>query len=494
MIKNCFLFVLFLACHFSLAAQEKGFYSVYADPEGKYWSPFDVVETNSGDYWVSVSNYTGTESKLFSISPEGVFSEGIVVEEEGMRVFVTRLFELQDGSGDIVALGTCQSVTNEPSALLCLHLDSEMNEVRRRIVPFSFEEEMVKDIKFMEKEDGFFAAVTFGQQFPLNIYLVEISDEGEIINHARCEMDSLMTVCDLFPIQGGANQFGMFAHTSGSSHASMGILVFDNDLSLISRSYFPQWDCGWNNMYLYDHGNGCIMPFQDDGFLLSSRLREFSVTHDDMSSIFAKFDNDFTMQSYTIIGHMNDTIDCPAFYNSVDYYVHSDNSSIYQCTMQNINYDWPLQFAPMHIVVTKADADLNIEWQKRFLTDGIAYTPFTMTASSDGGCLIIGEAFDYVHNQQWNLFALKINADGMVGVDEIREESLAFVYPNPANGTLNIGGVEAKETQVYNVNGQCVKTFKGNMANIEDLAKGCYVLSIVDTEGKVQTQRLVVEK
>jgi hypothetical protein len=48
--------------------------------------------------------------------------------------------------------------------------------------------------------------------------------------------------------------------------------------------------------------------------------------------------------------------------------------------------------------------------------------------------------------QRLGVFALKNNADGIVGLEEVKEENLAFVYPNPAKEALRIGGVEAQET------------------------------------------------
>ena len=93
-----------------------------------------------------------------------------------------------------------------------------------------------------------------------------------------------------------------------------------------------------------------------------------------------------------------------------------------------------------------------------------------------------------------DVFVLKIDADGVVGLDEIQEESMAFVYPNPIKGTVNIGGVEAEETVVYNTLGQRVMAFRGNEANVEVLADGVYMLRVTDGKGLTHTIRIVVNK
>ena len=151
-----------------------------------------------------------------------------------------------------------------------------------------------------------------------------------------------------------------------------------------------------------------------------------------------------------------------------------------------------MQPFPTGISVIKADQDLNVEWKKRFLRDG-NYQAMVINATADGGCLVAGSLGNF-QAQRFDVFALKIDADGNVGLDEIQEENMAFVYPNPAKETIRVGGVEAVETEVYNASGQRVMNFRGNEANVEALADGIYVLRITDDKGLTQTLRLVVNK
>ena len=113
-------------------------------------------------------------------------------------------------------------------------------------------------------------------------------------------------------------------------------------------------------------------------------------------------------------------------------------------------------------------------------------------ATSDGGCLILGNVYDHNPELYQDVFALKINADGTVGLDEIQEENMAFVYPNPAKETIRIGGVEAEETDVYNTLGQRVMNFRGNEASVVALTTGTYVLRVTDIDNKNHTLRVVV--
>ena len=168
--------------------------------------------------------------------------------------------------------------------------------------------------------------------------------------------------------------------------------------------------------------------------------------------------------------------------------------NVFQCSILN-EHPGPgglMQPFPTGISVIKADQDLNVEWKKRFLRDG-NYQAKVINATADGGCLVAGSLGNF-QAQRFDVFALKINADGTVGLDEIQEESMAYVYPNPAKETIRFGGMEAKETQVYNTLGQCVLSFCGNEANVSNLSAGVYLLRVFDSESAVHVLRFVVDR
>ena len=208
----------------------------------------------------------------------------------------------------------------------------------------------------------------------------------------------------------------------------------------------------------------------------------------------AKYEDDFHQPENTLITeHMNDSVEYPAFYRSMDFRETDEmRCEVFQCAILNeIPQYGLLQPYPTGVVVTKTDQDLNVEWKRRFLRDG-NYQAMVINATADGGCLVAGSLGDF-QAQRLDVFALKINADGTVGVDEIQEESKAFVYPNPAKEAIIIGGVEAEETEVYNALGQRVMNFRGKEANVEALTGGFYLLKVTDREGLKHTVRVVID-
>jgi hypothetical protein len=79
-------------------------------------------------------------------------------------------------------------------------------------------------------------------------------------------------------------------------------------------------------------------------------------------------------------------------------------------------------------------------------------------------------------------------------VEETKDSEIS-IYPNPAKDRVVIEGLEAAEVQVFNAFGQLVKAVQGtNEVAMASLPQGIYLLRIADTEGKVLTAKVAVNK
>lgn len=484
-----------------LSAQ--GWLYVAEAPANTKWRPNDVIETPKQEFLISYWDYDKT-STIIKLSPEGVLQSSRAITAPDTTIIISKLFFDKDSSV-FTAVGLCIPTSGEKEAMLTLKFDENLSILHRNVVSCTGLSRPILNMTILKHNHSYKMAFT---ETDFSHDLAKFSLEGELQQWQRLEIDSLRTICNLFEIIENDEHFGVFANISNNSYASMGVLVFDDSLNLIKRTHFPQWEHLENNgcisyNYLYDNFNSMIISNMGlTGYLISARLRESLVSpygqiiKRDHSSIIAKTDMDFAMhEEYHIIERFNDTVETPAFYKSIDYYSPSSNShdKVYHCCMLGTATDegWPN--IPSTVIVTQIDEDFNIIWKKRVLS-GEAYSPFVITATSDGGCIIVGWVFDFNLEERFDLFALKINADGTVGLDEIQEESMAFVYPNPVKETIRIGGIEAKETVVYNTLGQCVMNFRGNEANVEALVGGIYLLKVTDIDNKTQTLRVVIDK
>ena len=493
--------MLFDCCY----AQEKGFLTTYSEADHS-WFVTDAIETSNGGFLVTAYDDWGPGSLLLKLSVEGEILARATIEAVDTTVYAYRLLQVPEGNGsEYVVLCPSHPHDGSTAALILQHIDEDLNIVSRSTIPCSFFDEGNKffDAKFLVSDSSIYAALTSRLGDMLNsIFLTKFDLDGNLLGCQKWERDSLSSVCNLFHAE--EDEIGLFGRF-GPSH--MGFLTFDDSLQLIRKDSISQWtnpEGGVGDFCLYHIGdmiNSQAAMLPDGSHLVSARLSE-KLFHpngypykNDQSVILAKYENGFHQpENMLVTEHMNDSLEYPAIYRSMDYRETTEmKCEVFQCAILN---EFPqyglLQPYPTGVVVTKTDQDLNVEWKKRFLRDG-NYQAMAINATSDGGCLMVGSLGNY-QAQRLDVFALKINDDGTVYLDEIQEENMAFVYPNPAKGTIRIGGVEAEETQIYNTLGQCVMSFQGNEANVQELAVGTYLLKITDYEGKTETLRLIVDK
>ena len=496
----------FVGVTFCCNAQEKGFLTTYSEVDHS-WFVTDAIETSDGGFLVSAYDYWGPSSMLLKLSVEGEIQAKRSVMAEDTTIYAYRILHLPEDNGDeYMVLCPSHPADGSTAALMLLSVDEDLNIVSRRTIACSFFDEGSRfyDAKFLKSDSSFYAALTSRLgEMPNSIFLTRFDFDGNLLNCQRLERDSLVEVCNLFHDED--DKVGLFGNI-GPSH--MGILTFDQSLNPVSRDSIFQWSYPegvggeFCHYFIHDMINSQVGKLPDGSYVVSSRLLE-SLHYangpsyaNDRSVILAKYENGFHQpENMLVTEHMNDSLEYPAFFRSMDFKeIVNEGCNVFQCSILNElpQYGFLQQPYPTGIVVTKTDQDLNIEWKKRFLRDG-NYQAMVINATSDGGCLVVGSLGDF-QAQRFDVFALKINADGTVGLDEIQEEDMAFVYPNPAKETVRVGGVEAVETEVYNASGQRVMNFRGNEANVEALADGIYILRITDDKGLTQTLRMVVNK
>lgn len=498
-------FVFFLGIVSLLEAQEATFFFSFSE-ENHSWHTTDAIETFSGDFVISAYDTWSDESVLLKLSSEGEILSKTIIVAEDTTIYACGLIRVQNENSCEYGL-LCPSHPRDGSTavLLFMRFDENLNITYRRAIPCAFfgDGDSFFDAEFLLLDTYIFGALTSKQlNSPNSIFLTKFDLDGNLLECQKWERDSLSSVCNLFHAE--EDKIGLFARFSPSH---MGFLTFDDSLQLISRDSISQWtnpEGGVGDFCLYHIGdmvNSQAAMLPDGSHLVSARLSE-NLFHpngylykNDQSVILAKYENGFHQpDNMFVTEHMNDSVEYPAFHRSMDFRETAEmKCEVFQCSILNEFPQFGIQQPfPTGISVIKADRDLNVEWKRRYLRDG-NYQAMAINATDDGGCLVVGSIGDY-QAQRFDVFALKINADGIVGVDEIQEESMAFVYPNPAKEAIRIGGVEAKETMAYNSLGQCIMSFRGNEAKVEELSAGVYLLRITDRAGQMQTIRLVVDK
>ena len=406
-----------------------------------------------------------------------------------------------------MAMGVCIPSLGGTAAVLLLQFDEDLEITWQKTVSCIGMSRPLLNASFLKHNDGFKVAVSENDN---THHLAKFSLSGELLDWQKLEIDSLLSVCNLFEIVGNESCFGLYGRISNNSLTTMGVLVFDDSLHLVSRTHFPSWQSEEMNgnvslYYLSDLINGMMIPEPDQsGYLVSTRLKEEMLTpssqtiHDETSALVAKTDLNFVLQdNYHIIEHFNDTIEYPAFYKSIDYCTCFNSFiGLFHCCMMGFDEGWP--YNPSTVIVTKLDEDFNVVWKKYLLT-GLGYSPFAITATSDEGCIVVGWVYDFNTENRFDLFAKKINADGTVGVNESGMEIRPYCfYPNPVQAQLQMQfspDVQPKQVELYDLQGRLVHVQRSSFGSIDMslLPAGTYMMRVTLEDGTVYSDKVVRE-
>lgn len=78
--------------------------------------------------------------------------------------------------------------------------------------------------------------------------------------------------------------------------------------------------------------------------------------------------------------------------------------------------------------------------------------------------------------------------------DFVQNDLEVELYPNPVKNILNVtAATEIKSVEIYNLQGQKVKTSNQKQVSVFDLAKGIYLVKIQDISNAISTQKIVKE-
>ena len=262
---------------------------------------------------------------------------------------------------------------------------------------------------------------------------------------------------------------------------------------------------------MLEQGNADILPLDDTTLLFSMGVTEswyrFFPQYDssllvtDNSAVIFKTDIEGNMRQHAIIGSYNDSIEVVPFGSIA---VTNSNAighkDIYHCCYSVYDYMWEV---PNTLIITKLNDDLEVIWRKTYTVPELYLEAHHLIVTSDGGCLVVGSVtrgfempYSFGEREEW--FVLKLNADGMVGTDEIIVRDELYCYPNPAKDMLQVSypqGMVPITIEVYDLQGRLVHTQTQTFKHIDisRLPSGIYSMHITMDDGKVFANKVVKE-
>ena len=259
---------------------------------------------------------------------------------------------------------------------------------------------------------------------------------------------------------------------------------FDSDLLLINNypipSYTPgSFDAKWDSDTSF-YSVGKILKQQSNINLgYNKQLHPFDTTG-----------------SISKHWHISDTIDFPAFKESIDF---NNKDSIFIGATRNLSVQNPY-FAQQAswFIVLQTDSLLDVRWE-RFYGGDAYYVMGKIISTHDGGCLIGGWKYDYQNSttNQTDIILLKLNSEGLlVGNNELPETRMheAIVYPNSGTDALQIRlAVQHPKAllELFDANGRLVLSQqlhqKESRIAVDHLPKGTYIYRLSADTGLLES-------
>lgn len=209
---------------------------------------------------------------------------------------------------------------------------------------------------------------------------------------------------------------------------------------------------------------------------------------------------------YDTEGHLfnqwgvSDTFDFPAYVNGIDF---KYKDTIFIGGTRNLNlYNPYYAHQPSWFIVLQTDSMLDIRWERFFGGDAY-YTMGKIIAANDGGCIIGGTRYDYLHvsEAKKDIIVLKLNAEGLiVSNDETPSIEMheAIVYPNPGTTEIKVRiAAQYQESlfQLFDMNGKQVASEKivgkWGTINTNFLKSGTYIYRISSEDGLFESGKWV---
>ena len=221
----------------------------------------------------------------------------------------------------------------------------------------------------------------------------------------------------------------------------------------------------------------------------------------DRSTVLFKTDIEGNILQHRVLGSLNDTVEEAPFYpTALSHDGPAGQNHVYHC--HSTEHESHLEY-PNHLVVTKLTEDLDIVWSKKYERTNTFLKPFYVTATSDGGCIVVGYAKrdvqvyppSYGHNE---IFVLKLLPDGTVGSGEITVCDEMAVYPNPAKNEVRLLTPPDKkpaQIELYDLQGRLVRSQGSGLErlSLQGLAPGQYVMKVTMTDGTTFSDKVVKE-
>ncbi len=279
-------------------------------------------------------------------------------------------------------------------------------------------------------------------------------------------------------------------------------IITENDITKIKQSDLSKDTVVWNLNGVNFYGGRGALAINDSVYIHPGSSSFYQYPYNFVNYIVLnKRDKNGNSVGSILLKDFYQTFEKP-LYNMVDFI--TTDSIFVAGSNYALGLDWT-DTEDNNVFIWNISLNGNINWQQYYNT-GKKITVFDMTKTSDGGCFLTGQIWDW-HNVSsvfiTDVFFLKVDRNGNVvgslGINEKIKQSDILVYPNPVreNITFNTGMYSNYQLSIFNALGQTVLqqhcNSSQNTFSIQDFQQGMYYYRLLTDHGKVISGKFVKE-
>ena len=465
-----------------------------------------ICNFSDGDMSPNDPNYTNP-ARVLKLSNGGELVGEIILGEEGRRTVINRLYPHPVDTNFCLAVGRIHDNEHNYDKPFIAKFDHELNLLWQKEIelPETYKMLCHSSRNLIDSHGDIVYCMGMYQFDSLNLYepksyltYVRLSAEGEVL---ACAQDSIGRFIysgaqgELFEFQDGNGDYGQtLAAENGISDDNI-LLRINRDFELVDRQVLP-WTIYQPDFYLTlgEMQNALVFSNQDSSLLFCCEvwLTLYNPHQMDNRAIaLIKYDSNLDFQNLSFPSAYNDSVDRVAFNQGM---TSVGDSVVFVC---HSSYGQWAEEVPNSVIVTKTDKDANIIWQRSYQANAQKFfKPFSVTATSDGGCLVTG-SWRIPNQHMVNVFVLKFFADGSLSVPEMQEFVRPYTcYPNPTHDMLHLQyspDVQPAHIEIYDLQGRLVRSqHKGlERLSMEGLPSGTYTMRVTMQDGNTFSDKVV---
>ncbi len=475
--KSINLFLLILCIHFSFAQQT--FEKLIAKPEDQEIST--VVEDDSGNFVMVGSIYDiateGYRGYIIKIDCDGNLIQEKVIQQAdtGSCMF----FNIHSFNSNYYIIGSIK-VDSISDRLWYLKLNSNLEIENENILNAPDDRHLAYVYSILDTDSNF-VVTGYTQRKYMNspnfdAYFYKISLDGDSITSKFFTVPTLLLSYAIIESQDHSKYYAFGWGFTDIFETQGQRWSLDKDLNSLSFDSIP---LDVNGYFSPTYLNETDLLLCGKGSPPTSELYALNVL---------TINEQAGLLNYNYFKKEDNMREHPALQKGVS----KNGENIFVGGTSNFSYYTPY-FGNMdswfHLI--KINSDITPQWEYWYGGDAY-YVLFSILATNDGGCLMIGTRYDYeTQSRERDIYITKVNSEGLiVWTQEIAVNKYpSIVYPNPGTNSLHVKTYQREWlVELFNLNGQLIVNQQvnadNNTINTQMLNPGIYFYKLIDLKNK----------